>query len=175
LLAVEAVPHVIWEPACGDGAIVRVLRDRGHIVHATDLVDYGLENSESRVDFLMELRAPAGTQAILTNPPNKLASEFAAHALQLCPRVMLLQPITFLGSAKRAHLFDGGALARVHVIARRLPMMHRHGWEGPKASSQVVYAWFVWDRDHHGATILGRVDWRSPAVSRIARLEEIAS
>ena len=81
--------------------IVNLLRVSGRIVHATDLVDYGLEDSTSRIDFLMERRAPPGTQAIVTNPPNKLATEFAEHALLLCPRVMLLQPIQFLGSAKR--------------------------------------------------------------------------
>jgi hypothetical protein len=29
LLAVEQLPHRIWEPAAGKGAIVKVLRDRG--------------------------------------------------------------------------------------------------------------------------------------------------
>ena len=41
LLRVERIPSVVWEPACGPGAIVRELRAAGHIVHASDLVDYG--------------------------------------------------------------------------------------------------------------------------------------
>jgi hypothetical protein len=85
LLAVERVPHVIWEPCSGPGAIVKELRASGYRVHATDLVDYGLEDSESGIDFLMEWRAPPDTQCILTNPPNKLATQFAEHALRLCP------------------------------------------------------------------------------------------
>jgi hypothetical protein len=36
-------------------------------------------------------------------------------------------------------------------------MMHRRGWHGAKASSQVPYAWFVWDREHRGPTILDRI------------------
>jgi hypothetical protein len=24
-------------------------------------------------------------------------------------------------------------------------MMHRHGWTGPRASSNTAFAWFVWD------------------------------
>jgi hypothetical protein len=41
LLAVEAIPSgAVWEPACGPGAIVRVLRAVGHEVWSTDLVDY---------------------------------------------------------------------------------------------------------------------------------------
>jgi hypothetical protein len=30
LLRVERLPHAIWEPACGSGNIVRVLRAAGH-------------------------------------------------------------------------------------------------------------------------------------------------
>jgi hypothetical protein len=29
-------------------------------------------------------------------------------------------------------------------------MMHRDGWDGPKAQSAMAFAWFVWDRDHRG-------------------------
>ena len=159
LLRAEQVPNTVWEPACGAGAIVNVLRATGRVVHASDLVDYGLEDSTGRIDFLMELRAPPDTQAIVTNPPNKLTTEFAQHALLLCPRVMLLQQIQFLGSAKRTPILDGGALARVHVFKRRLPMMHRRGWTGRRNSSQVVYAWFVWNRGHTGPTILDRIDY----------------
>ena len=40
LLRAEPLPRTIRGPACGPGAIVRVLRDAGHLVIATDLVDY---------------------------------------------------------------------------------------------------------------------------------------
>jgi hypothetical protein len=41
LLAVEKLPHWLWEPAAGRGAIVNVLRDRGHAVIASDVVGRG--------------------------------------------------------------------------------------------------------------------------------------
>ena len=37
LLRAEPLPRTIWEAACGRGAIVRVLRNAGHRVIATDL------------------------------------------------------------------------------------------------------------------------------------------
>jgi len=39
LLRVEQLPHSIWEPAAGRGAIVRVLRNHSHNVVASDVHD----------------------------------------------------------------------------------------------------------------------------------------
>src|SRR5207245_2190350 len=83
LLSVERLPRRIWEPAAGRGAIVKVLRDAGRAVVATDLVDYGEPDQLARRDLLLERQAPHGCKAIVTNPPFKLAGEFAAHALDL--------------------------------------------------------------------------------------------
>lgn len=158
LLAVEQLPELIWEPACGRGAIVNVLRAAGHKVLASDLVDYGLPDSESRIDFLME-RARPSVGAIVSNPPYKLAGEFVAHALTLCPRVVMLLRLAFLESTRRTAILESGSLARVHIFRNRLPTMHRDGWTGPRASSAIPFAWFVWCRDHRGATELHRISW----------------
>src|SRR6516162_8818181 len=54
LLRVERLPHRIWEPAAGRGAIVRVLlRRAGHAVIASDVADYGFPLDFVR-DFLTE-------------------------------------------------------------------------------------------------------------------------
>lgn len=160
LLTVETLPELIWEPACGPGSIVRELRTAGHKVYATDLVDYGCPDSESRIDFLMEQTAPTYIGAVVTNPPYKLAGEFVSHAMMLgIPKVVMLLRLAFLESERRRAILESGMLARVHVFRNRLPMMHRDGWEGPKASSAVPFAWFVWDRAHKGPTELKRLSW----------------
>ena len=153
LLAVESLPHVVWEPACGPGAIVKVLRDAGHKVYATDLVTYGCPDSEGRIDFLMEGRPPADVGAVVTNPPYKLAEEFVRHALTLgIPKVVMLLRLAFLEGEGRRSILQDGPLARVHVFRRRLPMMHRNGWNGPRLTSgAIAFAWFVWDLAHRGA------------------------
>lgn len=160
LLRVEQLPKIIWEPACGPGAIVRVLRQHGHEVYATDLVDYGCPDSESRIDFLMEHGVPYCVGAIVTNPPFKLAGAFAAHGLIMAPKVVMLLRLAFLESEGRSAILDSGQLARVYVFRNRLPMMHRDGWEGRKSSSAVCFAWFVWDRAHRGPTELHRISWQ---------------
>jgi hypothetical protein len=169
LLTAEKLPQNLWECACGPGAIVRVLRDAGHRVIATDLIDYrSPDQDHAGRDFLLERSAPVGVEMIVTNPPGKLASQFAAHALPLCPRVAMLLRLSFLEAgnektrAGRARLFalDNGQLARVHVFRNRLPMMHRDGWAGNRASNSVAFAWFVWERGYTGDAKIDRISWK---------------
>src|SRR5689334_232324 len=96
LMKVEKLPEVIWEPACGPGSIVRVLRGGGHKVYATDLVDYGCPDSETGQDFLMEQHPSFYIGAIVTNPPFKLAGEFVAHAMNIgVPKIVMLLRLAF--------------------------------------------------------------------------------
>jgi hypothetical protein len=160
LLRAENLPHRLWEPACGRGAIVNVLRAAGHEVVASDLVDYGVPVTcpgYLNVDFLMERHAPEGTEAIVTNPPFKLAGDFVEHALTLCPRVVMLLRLAFLESERRTRILESGSLVRVLVFRKRLPMMHRDGWSGPRASGGMAFAWFCWNRNHSGPPTLHRI------------------
>ena len=61
LLRVERLPYVIWEPAAGRGAIVRVLRDYGHAVIASDIHDYG--ELDFVGNFLSETKSPGSTSS----------------------------------------------------------------------------------------------------------------
>ena len=157
LLKVEPLPYQIWEPAAGRGAIVKVLREAGHKVIASDILHYDFE-LDFEADFLDQVRSPIGTELILSNPPFKLATEFVDHALELCPRVVMLCRLAFLESGRRYRILDTGTLAAVHVFKRRLPMMHREGWTGPRA---MPFAWFVWDRNHVGPATVDRICWEA--------------
>ena len=169
LLEVEKLPLTIWESACGRGSIVRVLRQAGHVVYATDLVDYDSpDQDESRWDFLNERQLPIGVQAIVTNPPYKNAALFVERALELCPLVIMLLRLNFLESGTdrsyagraRVKVLDGGQLARVHVFRNRLPMQHRDGWEGNKTTNTIAFAWFVWEAAHEGPATIDRISWK---------------
>jgi hypothetical protein len=162
LLGVERLPLYVWEPACGPGAIAQVLRAAGHRVYATDLFDHGCPDAEAGVNFLEQLNAPSGIGCIVTNPPYRLAAEFVAHALRLVPRAVMLLRLAFLESERRSSILDRGALARVRVFRNRLPMMRRAGWNGPRASSAIAFAWFVFDRGHRGPAVIDRISWRAP-------------
>jgi hypothetical protein len=165
LLKAEQITGTVWEPACGPGSIVGVLRSAGYRVFATDLVDYGCPDSEARCDFLMERHPSFAISAIVTNPPFKLAREFVTHALTLqVPKVCMLLRLAFLESESRRAILDCGLLARVHVFRNRLPMMHRAGRGTQVAktdSSAMAFAWFVWELGHEGPAELHRISWEA--------------
>ena len=159
LLRVEKLPHGIWEPAAGRGAIVNVLRSHGHAVTASDIIDYGFPLNFV-VDFLTTTKRPAGCGAIVTNAPFRILDKFARHALDLAPRVYLLCRLAFLEATSRTDILEHRGLAHVHVFRRRLPMMHRDGWTGRRASSAMAFGWFCWDRDYRGPTVVDRIGAR---------------
>jgi hypothetical protein len=156
LLRVEQSPHWLWEPAAARGAVCNVLRDRGHAVIASDLVDYGFQ-LHFVPDFLATTKVPTGTEAILTNPPFKIIGPFIAHALDLCPRVIMLARLAFLQADCWTEILEHRGLARAHVFRGRLQTMHRYGWTGKRSTSAISFARFVWDRNHRGSTVIDRI------------------
>ena len=147
LLAKESFAHDVWEPACGDGAISRVLIDAAYGVVSTDLIDrgYGIGG----VDFLTEQTLRADD--LITNPPYELADDFAVHALDLGVRKMaLLCRLAWLeGQDRYDRLYSQRKLARVWVFSPRQTL-----WRGDEDAADdggmTAYAWFVFEREHSG-------------------------
>jgi hypothetical protein len=183
LLVLERFEDEIWEPACGKGAISRVLIAAGYDVHQSDIVDRGTAGLDgviqNVVDFMQTKRTAAddgviqmdfeGRPDIVTNPPYGAdLNAFVAHALrEHRPRKMaLLLNLNFVcgfDDPDRNFVMDEMRPARIHVFTRRLPMMHRDGWTGPEASSRMNTAWFVWEQPHERSdrpTVINRVDWQ---------------
>ena len=161
LLEHERIAARVWEPAWApaplSGCCGKLRTTWSQPTWSTGAVPI----PKPEFDFLFERRAPDGIGLIVTNPPFKLAPAFVAHALALVPHVVMLLRLGFLESESRRGTLDTGRLARVLIFRNRLPMMHRHGWSGPRASSATAYAWFVFDRNHHGPTELQRISWKA--------------
>nr|WP_197286586.1 MULTISPECIES: hypothetical protein [unclassified Chelatococcus] len=159
-------PGKVFEPACGDGAIVLPLRAAGYHVIASDLIDRGCPDASVGDFFATE--PPGDISAIITNPPYKNAQRFIERALGFAPYVAMLLRLGFLEGFRRKPWLEEFPPARVHVASRRLPMMHRGGWDGPRVmGSAVCFAWFVWDVRRVAPTTLHWFDWKEsePAVA----------
>lgn len=152
LLAVEKFHGTILEPACGDGAISTILRDRGHTVISTDLVNRGF--GESGLDFTVDTY-PYDADNVVTNPPFKLAEKFAHLALRRSrQKVCLLCKVQFLEGVKRRTLFETTPLKKVWVFSKRITMA-RNGEREKYSSSMMCFCWFVWEHGYCGAPMLG--------------------
>lgn len=153
LLKVEKFSGLCWEPACGRGAISRVLEASGLNVMSSDLVNRGY--GQSGVDFLMEYKQRAAN--IITNPPYKLAEEFTRRAIALADeKVAMLVRLAWLEGQERRKMFDQFPPARVWVFSKRITMW-KDGEkpEGSADSGSVAYCWIVWQNPHSTRTQLG--------------------
>jgi hypothetical protein len=139
----------VWEPACGDGTMSRVIEARGLSVRSSDLYDRGY--GEGGVDFLKSRRR---ADNIITNPPYNSAEGFVKAGVKLARRKFaLLLRLAFLESANRYNtIFSVVPPSRVWVFSERITF-YPAGAE-VKGSGTTAYAWFVWDKDAPGATEL---------------------
>lgn len=132
----------VWEPACGDGAMVRVIQRHGLEVIGTDLVDRGMGGG---VDFLgcRELLAPE----IVTNPPFTLAERFIRHAHALgAETVALVLKSTYWHAGGRTGLFREHQPTMVYALNWRPDFLQ-------KGAPTMECVWCVWRKGHWGATL----------------------
>lgn len=139
-----AADHRIWEPACGQGHMAKVFAERGYDVDATDLFDdsYGTGG----VDFLSA--DDRDVDWVITNPPFKLAIDFADRIIDLNVGGALLLKSQFWHAASRRSHFWASPPAAV------LPLTWRPDFlMGAKGSSPTMdVLWTVWLPKHSGPT-----------------------
>lgn len=137
----------VWEPACGDGAIVRVLVNRGRKVIASDIKP-GI-SSASTTDFLTHNSPGDGLLSIVTNPPYRYAERFVRKALCLTERsggdVCMLLRHEWDCAASRKDLFTEKPFAMKVVLTKR-PRWIADSTGSPRHN----FGWFVWSWTHNG-------------------------
>lgn len=157
LLSVEGFDGPIWEPACGDGAISRVLVAAGLTVVSTDLVARGY--GTPGIDFLQETASRA--KHIVTNPPygGGLADGFIGKALRLTRptggKIAMLLDLASLCHRTRHAKFVANPPATIYALDELVclpngdPERARY-----MARAQRRYCWAVWHPGHVGQTTL---------------------
>lgn len=141
LMENEAFEGEIWECACGDGAMSRVLGSRGNPVQSSDLFDRGY--GQPGIDFT---RATETADNIVTNPPYNSAEEFVRVGVQLArKKFALLLRLAFLEGVNRARtIFSDHPPSRVWVFSERITFYPAGAVQA--GSGTTAYAWFVWDK-----------------------------
>lgn len=136
-------PSLIWEPACGTGAMSEVIKQYGHIVSSTDIID-PCEYGAGGIDFTSPLIPVCFTTerpaAIITNPPFNESEQFIRQALKYSDIVCMLLKSQYWHARKRLTLFNQ------HPPAWVLPLTWRPdflaGAKGGAPTMEMI--WTVW-------------------------------
>jgi hypothetical protein len=148
LLSKEKFEGNIWECACGDGAISKILINKGYDVYSSDLYDMGY--GDSGIDFLMSDKQ---VDNIITNPPFRISTEFTLKALELVKhKAVFMHKLTYLEGINRyREIFKHKKLKNIYVFSKRVNFV-----KNGKSSGLMCFAWFVFDKNYEG---LPQLDW----------------
>lgn len=111
LLQHESFCPYVWECACGEGHLSKVLLNNGYKVRSSDIIDRGFEGTEI-ADFLKVTKDDVKndfSRDIITNPPYKYAKEFVEHALEISldsTKIAMFLKLTFLEGQARRKMFE---------------------------------------------------------------------
>lgn len=146
LLKRENFSGNVWECACGDGSISKVLEKNGLTVISSDLIDRGY--GEPEVDFLKRYFL---ADNIITNPPYNIALDFVLKAkFSAKKKIAMFLKTVFLESEKRYEMFQDQEfpLKTVYQFSKRVSLYK--GGIKMKNSGMISYAWYVWDKEYSG-------------------------
>lgn len=154
LLDNEVFEGSIWECACGDGAMSKVLETRYSNVYSSDLYDRGY--GETGVDFTIQEKS---FDNIVTNPPYNSAERFIQNGTKLAKnKFALLLRLAFLEGVNRANtIFSSNPPSRVWIFSERITFYP--AGVTVKGNGTTAYAWFVWDAN---APTRSEIKWFRP-------------
>ena len=134
-------PCLIWEPACGDGAMVNVLRNHEHEVIATDLRNTGF--GEGNVNFLKAENRTC--DAVITNPPFSHSEEFIRKAVSVAPIVAMVLKSQYWHARKRIKLFSDLPPSYILPLTWRPDFLFDVRVDGKKGSPLMDCIWVIWE------------------------------
>ena len=129
----------IWEPACGQGHMVKVMEQMGYAVIGTD-IQFG-------DDFLKALLMDC--EWIITNPPFSQSEQFIARCLEHGLPFALLLKSQYWHAAKRYPLFNLQQPEAILPLTWRLDFMFKTRGNG---SPLMDVMWVQWHPDYHSTT-----------------------
>lgn len=130
-------------PACGDNAIVKILKTHTANVKYSDI--------RFNVDFLIDDWSDSYFEYIIENPPFSLAFEFVQRAKEVATeKFAMLLPLSYLHGQKifEGHIFTDikYPLTKVYVFTRYPLLENTVREDGKYHTGMIAYAWYIWER-----------------------------
>lgn len=146
----------IWECACGEGHLSKVLDRGGYNVLSTDKVDRGYGTIQDFLEYNGKFNGD-----ILTNPPYKFAKEFVEHSIECINEgnyVIMFLKLQFLEGKKRKEMFDKYPPKYVYVFSERQRCamngdFNKYNNNGGTHGA-VAYCWYLWEKGFNGEPII---------------------
>ena len=149
----------VCEPACGGGAISKVLNEYWE--------DDKITAYDKETNFLWDFDE---YNYIITNPPFSLAFEFIQKAKQLAKsKFALLLPLSYLHGKKRFDEIYSDreyGLEKVYVFTRYPMLGETLREDGKYNTGMMVYAWYVWTNGYSGQPTLDWLDNNEDVLSK---------
>lgn len=145
LLEYETFNKNVWECACGEGNLSKVLKEKGYNVYSTDLINRGY--ADEHFDFITSNIKFNGD--IITNPPFKYTNEFILKALESVEdgsKVAMFLKLNYLSGKKRyKEIYSKFPPQRIYVFTGRMACAKNNKPELFKGGA-MDYAWFIWEK-----------------------------
>ena len=156
----------VCEPACGGGAITRVLKEHWE--------DDKVTAYDQETNFLWET---GEYDYIITNPPFSIAFEFIQRAkLVAKSKFAFLLPLSYLHGKKRFDEIYSDrtyGLEKVYVFTRYPMLGEELRDDGKYNTGMMVYAWYVWTNGYSGQPIIDWLDNNEDVLSKKDKTEAI--
>jgi len=150
LLEKEELEEPILEPACGNGAIVKILLNK-----YKDIDFYDIQEGQ---DFFNERNK---YRTIITNPPYSLAFEFIQKAKTICPNFYFLLPLAYLHGKKRYDILYHDPiypLKQIYVFTRYPLLGETLREDGKTNTGMMVYAWYHFAKHYRSKPTINWLD-----------------
>jgi len=146
IMQYEKLKGTILDNSCGEGHLIEEVKKKypNNTVIATDLIQrgYGLGG----LDFLANDYPYTTVDTIIMNPPFKYIEEFVNKSLKVSDKIIVFARVQFLESQSRyENIFKNNKPNRIYLYVDRVNCA-KNGDFDKKPSSNMAFAWFVWDK-----------------------------
>ena len=141
----------VCEPACGEGAIVNILKEKWDENKITSYdIDKNFFNDTQQYDY------------IITNPPFSIAQEFVKQAKKLAKvKFAFLLPLSYLHGKKRydkIYTDKNYGLEKVYVFTRYPMLGDKLREDGKYRTGMMVYAWYIFTNGYSNNPTIHWID-----------------
>ena len=159
----------VCEPACGNGAITKILNEKWNkeLITSYDIRD------KNKSNFLWEMD---NYDYVITNPPFSLSLQFIQKAKSVATKKFaFLLPLAYLHGKKRydeIYTDKKYGLEKVYIFTRYPMLGEPLRDDGKYTTGMMVYAWYVWTNGYGGKPMIDWLDNNEDILSKKEIKEE---